>query len=113
MILNNGEYNGIQILSPETVQMMSASQISGLPLFRSPGEDDLLLGYGFGFWISEPSIHPGTQGPELSDQGAFVCTPWLDLDLDYSAVLLIKDRTRTGTEIWNAVRPIIIQQFTR
>ena len=77
----------------------------------SPGEDDLLLGYSFGFWISDPSIHPGSNGPELSDQGAFGCTPWVDFDLGYSAVLLIKDRTRTGTEIWNAIRPIIIEEI--
>ncbi|KAF0106754.1 MAG: hypothetical protein FD146_2346 [Anaerolineaceae bacterium] len=111
MILNGGQYNGKQILSLQTVQMMSASQISGLPLLRSPGEDDLLLGYSFGFWISDPSIHPGSNGPELSDQGAFGCTPWVDLDLGYSAILLIKDRTRTGTEIWNVIRPIIIREL--
>jgi len=113
MILNDGQYNGAQILSPQTVEMLSTSQIDGLPLLRSPGEDDLLLGYSFGFWVSDPSLHPGSNGPELSDQGAFGCTPWVDFDLGYSAVLLIKDRTRTGTEIWNAIRPIIIQEFTR
>jgi CubicO group peptidase (beta-lactamase class C family) len=111
MILNDGQYNGAQILSPQTVQMMSTSQISGLPLLRSPGEDDLLLGYSFGFWISDPSLYPGSNGPELSDQGAFGCTPWVDFDLGYSAVLLLKDRTRTGTEIWNAIRPIIIEEI--
>lgn len=111
-ILSNREYNpGIHILSPEIITMMSTSQISGLPLLRSPGEDDLLLGYSFGFWISDPSIHPGSNGVELSDQGAFGCTPWVDFDLGYSAVLLIKDRTRTGTEIWNAIRPIIIEKL--
>ncbi|MEW6085733.1 MAG: serine hydrolase [Chloroflexota bacterium] len=113
MILNDGQYNETQILSPQTIQMMSTSQISGLPLSRSPGEDDLLLGYSFGFWVSDPSIHPGSNGPELSDQGAFGCTPWVDFDLGYSAVLLIKDRTRTGTEIWNAIRPIIIEEFKK
>lgn len=108
MILNQGTQDGIRILSRPTVQMMAVSQISGLPRLRSPGEDDLLLGYSFGFWISDPSLHPGSLGPELSDQGAFGCTPWVDLDRDYSAVLLIQDRTRTGTEIWNSLRPIII-----
>lgn len=113
MILNDGQYNGIQILSPQTIEMMTTSQIAGLPLLRSPGKDDLLLGYSFGFWISDPSIHPGSNGPELSDQGAFGCTPWVDFDLGYSAVLLIKDRTRTGTEIWNAIRPILIEEFKK
>lgn len=113
MILSNRDYNPtVSVLSPESVTMMSTSQISGLPLLRSPGKDDLLLGYSFGFWISDPSIHPGSHGPELSDRGAFGCTPWVDFDLGYSAILLIKDRGRTGTEIWNAIRPIIIQEFS-
>jgi hypothetical protein len=54
-----------------------------------------------------------TVGPELSDQGLFGCTPWIDKDLNYSAVLLIFNRTQTGTEIWNEIRPLIIEQIKK
>lgn len=60
MLLNNGKHNGKQILSTQTIQMMMSSQIFGLPILRSPGEDDLLLGYSFGFWISDPSTLEAT-----------------------------------------------------
>jgi CubicO group peptidase (beta-lactamase class C family) len=112
MILSNRNYNpGVFILSPEIIRMMSTSQIKGLPILRSPGEDYLLLGYSFGFWISDPSIHPGSNGPELSDPGAFGCTPWVDFDLGYAAVLLIKASTRKGADIWNTIRPSIIAEL--
>jgi hypothetical protein len=77
---------------------------------NSPGGTEL-PGYSFGWWHSSPTLHPGSDGPELSDQGAFGCTPWVDLDLGYTAIILIRDRTRTGTEIWNAVRPLIFEQL--
>ena len=111
MILNGGQASGGQVLSPQTIQMMKTNQTAGLPILRSPGEDEGMVGYSFGFWISDPSLHPGSVGPELNDQGAFGCTPWVDFDLGYSAVLLIKDNAETGREIWNAVRPIIIGQL--
>lgn len=111
MILSGGQANGAQLLSPQTIQMMKTDQTAGLPILRSPGEDEEMAGYSFGFWISAPSLHPGSAGPELNDQGAFGCTPWVDFDLGYSAVLLIKDNAETGREIWNAVRPIIIGQL--
>lgn len=76
------------------------------------GRIDLDVPVAFGWWFS-PALHPGSRGPELSDQGAFGCTPWIDFDLGYAATLLIKDRTQTGTEIWDAVRPIIISRLAR
>jgi len=58
-------------------------------------------------------VYPGSSGPELSDPGAFGCTPWIDLDLSYTAIILIQSRTGIGTEIWNAVRPLVIEQVRR
>lgn len=111
MVMNNGQVNGVQVLSPQMIQMMKTNQTAGVPILRSPGEDAGMIGYSFGFWISDPSLHPGSNGPELNDQGAFGCTPWVDFDLGYSAVLLIKSNGETGREIWNAVRPVIIGQI--
>ncbi len=110
MFLNGGSSGGRQILSSATIAVMKTNQIEGLPVVRSPGGEDL-PGYSFGWWISDPSLHPGSEGPELSDQGAFGCTPWIDFGPGYGAVLLIKDRTSTGTAIWNAVRPVILEQL--
>ncbi len=113
MILSNRNYNPeVFVLSPEIIKMMSTSQIAGLPIVSSPAEDYLLPGYSFGFWISDPSIHPASNGPELSNPGALGCTPWVDFDLDYSAVLLIRANTSKGMDIWDTIRPIIIRELT-
>jgi CubicO group peptidase (beta-lactamase class C family) len=112
MVLADGRFAGRQILSRAAIELWRTDQVAGVPKLRSPG-DDRLPGYSFGWWISSPALHPGSRGPELSDQGAFGCTPWIDFDLGYAATLLIRDRTQTGTEIWDAVRPIIIENLRR
>lgn len=46
MMLNNGTYNGVQILKAETVALMTADQLGGIV----PGNYNLLgQGYGFGY----------------------------------------------------------------
>lgn len=113
MILSNWKSSSEPaILTPETIAIMTTSQLSGVSILETPADTKLYPGYSFGFWISDPSLYPGSQGPEVSDQGAFGCTPWIDFDLGYSAILLIRDRGETGREIWNAIRPLIIDQLS-
>jgi CubicO group peptidase (beta-lactamase class C family) len=117
MQLAGGVYQGKRILSQATVDEMQRNQIAGVEKLRSPG-GSTLTGYSFGWWHSDPAHlsqqpQPQTIGPELSDQGLFGCTPWIDKSLNYSAVLLIFNRTQTGTEIWNEIRPLIIEQIKK
>jgi CubicO group peptidase (beta-lactamase class C family) len=108
LMLNDGVgATGARVLSPDAVATLRTDQVAGIPKIRSPG-GTTLPGYSFGYWISDPAIHPGSTGPELSDQGAFGATPWVDLGAGYAAVLLIQSRTSVGTEIWNAVRPLVL-----
>jgi CubicO group peptidase (beta-lactamase class C family) len=115
--LAGGIYQGNRILSQATIDEMQRDQVAGLEKLRSPG-GTTLTGYSFGWWHSDPAYlsqqaQAQTVGPELSDQGLFGCTPWIDKDLNYSAVLLIFNRTQTGTEIWNEIRPLIVAQIKK
>lgn len=117
MQLGGGTYQGKQILLPATIEEMQRNQIAGVEKLRSPG-GLALTGYSFGWWHSDPAYllqqpQPQTIGPELSDQGLFGCTPWIDKELNYSAILLIFNRTQTGTAIWNEIRPLIIEQIKK
>jgi CubicO group peptidase (beta-lactamase class C family) len=117
MQLAGGIYQGNRILSQATIDEMQRDQIAGLEKLRTPGKTTL-TGYSFGWWHSDPAYlsqqaQPQTVGPELSDQGLFGSTPWIDKDLNYSAVLLIFNRTQTGTEIWNDIRPLIVAQIKK
>jgi CubicO group peptidase (beta-lactamase class C family) len=117
MQLAGGTYQGQQILSHVTIDEMQRNQIAGIEKLRSPGRA-ALTGYSFGWWHSDPAYlalqpQPQTTGLELSDQGLFGCTPWIDKGLNYSAILLIFNDTQTATEIWNAIRPLIIEQINK
>jgi CubicO group peptidase (beta-lactamase class C family) len=113
--LSGGVYGDTRILSRAMYYEMQTDQKRDLPVVNSPG-GTTLTGYSFGWWHSSAAYlqsqpSPQTPGLELSDQGAFGCTPWVDLNYNYTAVLLINDRTSTGTTIWNAIRPLIIAQM--
>jgi serine/threonine protein kinase len=111
--LSGGVWSHTRILSLARYYEMQTDQKRGLPVVNSPG-GATLTGYSFGWWHSDPvylQSQPQTPGLELSDQGAFGCTPWIDLDSNYTAILLINDRTTTGTTIWNQIRPLIIEQM--
>jgi CubicO group peptidase (beta-lactamase class C family) len=117
MQLADGIFEGKQILSQVTIDEMQRNQIAGIEKLRSPGRA-ALTGYSFGWWHSDPAYlaqqpQPQTTGLELSDQGLFGCTPWIDKGLNYSAILLIFNDTQTATEIWNAIRPLIIEQIKK
>ncbi len=117
MQLAGGIYQGNRILSQSTIDEMQRDQIVGIEKLRSPG-GTMLTGYSFGWWHSNPAhlsqqAQPQTVGPELSDRGLFGSTPWIDKDLNYSAVFLIFDLTQASTDIWNEIRPLIIEQIKK
>ena len=94
---------------------MQNNQKGSLEIVNSPG-GNTLTGYSYGWWQSDLNYLqsqplPQTVGLELSDQGAFGCTPWVDLEYNYTAIILINSRTTTGTAIWDGVRPSIIAQM--
>lgn len=113
MVLDGGSGNGRQVLSSRAVGFLTANQIAGLARVNSPfGQEQANYpGYTLGLFISDPSLHPGSPGPEYSDPGLTGVTPWFDSGLGYGAVILIDADTTTGVDMWNAARPIIIGQL--
>lgn len=115
MYLANGVYGSTRVTSNDTYREMQTDQKGGLPPLNNPG-GDRLTGYSYGWWHSAASYlqsqpQPRTPGLELSDQGAFGCTPWIDFEHDYTAIVLVNSNVPTATVIWNDIRPIIIEQM--
>jgi CubicO group peptidase (beta-lactamase class C family) len=113
--LSGGVYGNTRILSRNMYVEMQTDQKRDLPVLNSPG-GNTLTGYSYGWWHTSPAFlqqqpQPQTIGLELSDQGAFGCTPWIDLEYNYTAIILIQRQTSTGTAIWNEIRPLIIEQM--
>jgi CubicO group peptidase (beta-lactamase class C family) len=73
MILNGGELDGVRILSPKTVELMSVSHLGTVPF--QPG-----VGFGLGFSVLEDVGARGTPGSvgELGWGGAYHSTYWID-----------------------------------
>ena len=113
--LSGGVFGSTRIISPKTYYEMQNNQKGNLEIVNSPG-GNTLTGYSYGWWQSDANYLqnqplPQTVGLELSDQGLFGCTPWIDLEYNYTAIILINSRTATGTAIWDGVRPLIIAQM--
>lgn len=115
MYLANGTFGSTRILSRQTYYEMQSDQRRGLPALNNPGGNRLTK-YSYGWWHSsaehlQSQPAPITPGPELSDQGAFGCTPWIDLEHNYTAIILVNSNVPAATLIWNDVRPLIIAQM--
>ena len=116
MLQNGGRSAGVQVLSPSSVQTLESNQIAGLAVdyepFTAATQADF-TGYTLGAWISASCQYsPASAGPEFSDPGLLGATPWFDNGAKYGAVILIDQDTATGVQMWQAVRPLILQQLT-
>ncbi len=75
MMLNKGEYNGQQLLSPKTVELMTVDHLGAVDFPWTPG-----VGFGLGFRIVEDlglRGHLGSKG-EYGWGGAYHSTYWVD-----------------------------------
>lgn len=90
MLLNDGTFNGKQVLSKASVTEMLKDQTAGLPIASTPYENDPLrqhFRYGLGSWIEDYTNNTPTV---FSDQGAFGFSPWLDKKRGIVGVLFVK-----------------------
>ncbi|HVV55555.1 MAG TPA: serine hydrolase domain-containing protein [Mucilaginibacter sp.] len=78
MLLNGGEYNGVRLLAPNTVRLMTMNQIGDLhPNIGSHADAN---GFGFGFFIvsKEGSKYGPIQEGAYSWGGVFSTSYWVD-----------------------------------
>lgn len=85
MILENGMFNGIKVLSKQSVELMQQNYIPGKKIVYSPTQSGN-WGYGFGTWIiakpTKSSLSKASSSP-----GLFGSFPWVDNEHKYAAVL--------------------------
>ena len=78
LFLNGGEYNGVRLLSPKTVQMMLTDQLPGM---------DTDVGLGFGLETEANDYRSPKSVGSFSWGGAFATTYWADPKEDLVALL--------------------------
>lgn len=104
MILNDGLYNGRQVLSKDAVMKMQEDYTAGATVAYSPAEAGS-WGYGFGEWVMEKAT---SNSGAVSSPGLFGSFPWINKEQKYAGFLFAfnlnsKGRNERYRELKSAV----------
>jgi CubicO group peptidase (beta-lactamase class C family) len=107
MMLNGGRYNGVQILAPRTVQLMTSGQLS----FLFNGTDN----FGLGFEItSEQSAARGVRNAgSFSWGGFFGTTYWADPKAKLVCLVMSQQTPNSHSDLEGRVEQAIYQSFVK
>ncbi len=110
MLLNGGTLDGVQILSPKTIELMSMSHTADLPSIPIAGP-----GYGFGLGFSvltdlATTAALGSAG-SYGWSGIYGTTFWVDPKEKLVAIMLVQ--RYPGSTVAAAFRPLVYQALTR
>ncbi|WP_339876501.1 serine hydrolase domain-containing protein [uncultured Algoriphagus sp.] len=91
MLLNGGEWNGKQYLSPKTVEIMTMDQIDGL--YQAPGQ-----GFGFGFAVVTDLADANALGSEGTYywSGAYCTYFFIDPKEDMVSIMMTQTAPYSG-----------------
>lgn len=87
MLRRRGTHNGVQVLSPASVDLMLTDQTSSLPILSTPHPDS--APYGLGIWLERRDSLGRTLLAEAA--GAFGFIGWVDRAHDASGVFLVRN----------------------
>jgi len=105
MILQKGKFNGKQIISEKTIELMQISRTVRAKVVYTPAET-VGFEYGWGEWILEKDEMGNST--VVCSPGLFGTYPWIDLKRNYAAIIFVKnihvkDRQKNYQEIRDAV----------
>jgi len=94
MILQDGTYNGKQVLSKESVIAMQQNYTKNARVAYSP-EQAGNRGYGLGEWIMEDAKK---RADAITSPGLFGSFPWIDNKRKYAGFLFVVNLKQKGSE---------------
>jgi CubicO group peptidase (beta-lactamase class C family) len=107
MMLNGGRYNGVQILAPRTVELMTSGQLS----FMFNGMDNFGLGFGI---TSEQSAARGVRNAgSFSWGGYFGTTYWADPKAKLVCLVMTQQNPNSHADLEGKVEQVIYQSFVK
>jgi CubicO group peptidase (beta-lactamase class C family) len=109
MLLNNGEYNGVRLLSRNTVRMMTMNQIGDLSINIGEGTGLYKWGLTFSIETEEASKYVPSQAGSYGWGGVFSTAYWVDPKED---MLVLLYRQIWGAHVTNTDRqfkPLVYQ----
>jgi CubicO group peptidase (beta-lactamase class C family) len=87
MVLAGGVFGSQQVLSAGAIQEMEKDQTAGAPIVYTPHPDSRR--YGIGVW--RDVVSPTGQAVQVSSQGKFGMSPWVDRDRRYFGIFFVQD----------------------
>jgi len=105
MLLNGGKYNGVHILSPRTVEMMTSGQLS----FLYNGSDN--FGLGFGITSQRSAAREVRNEGSFSWGGFFGTTYWADPRAHLVCLIMTQQAPNSHSEMERKVEQVIYQSF--
>jgi CubicO group peptidase (beta-lactamase class C family) len=106
MLQSGGEWGGIHILSPKSVELMTADHVG--TLYGSPGN-----GFGLGFWVTKElgrNGEPGSVGA-FGWGGAYHTTYWVDPAEKLVAVFMTQLLPATGSDAQAKFKALVYQSI--
>jgi CubicO group peptidase (beta-lactamase class C family) len=109
MMLNGGELDGVRLLSPKTVELMTVNHVG--TLFAERGPADAGMGFGLGFDVVEDLGRNGRYGSEdaFGWGGAYHTTYWVDPREKLVAVLMTQLLPAGGSNLHGRFRTLVYQ----
>ncbi|MEO7667422.1 MAG: serine hydrolase domain-containing protein, partial [Dehalococcoidia bacterium] len=84
---DDGVSGSLQVLSGASVAEMEEDQTGGVPIWYTPHPD--ARRYGVGVW--RDIVGAGSEAIQVSSQGAFGVSPWLDRERRYYGIFFVQD----------------------
>lgn len=113
MILNNGMFNGKQILTKESIAAMQKNYVTTkVNVIYSPNEAGN-WGYGFGEWtMNENSANE--RSTAVTSPGLFGTFPWVDNEKKYCAILFTFNMKSKGrNERYKELKHLVDEAFNK
>ncbi len=108
MVLQNGMFNGVSYLSPQSIAEMQLDQTQGVPAIPEADPYPEAYGYGYGEWRNK--VDCNGVAIEISSTGIFGTSPWVNYQDGIAAVFLAYRQAPGGevlrskiSEIWGLV----------
>jgi len=111
MLLNGGEIDGVRLLSPKTVELMTVNHVA--TLFAERGPNDAGRGFGLGFDVIEDLGRTGQYGSTggFGWGGAYHTTYWVDPKERMVALLMTQLLPAGDSDLHARFRALVYQSI--
>jgi CubicO group peptidase (beta-lactamase class C family) len=111
MLLNGGTYNGVRILSPHTIRMMTSNQIGKSPMWNG-SDGPNRFGLGFGVYTAASESQTPVQAGTFDWAGMFATHFWVDPKSRMACVFMRNIWPTTNWDFGDKVKSVVYQALT-